>query len=112
MGAETCYNSNTTEQRKKKTKEGLSLSEQINRKGEPLRANKTKQLDSRKELKKMGKKLDKSDLPWHFSKEGKNYQTVYANCKTATDVVTADRPEAIGYEAGASESWKAYLGRS
>lgn len=60
----------------------------------------------------MGKKLDKSDLPWHESKEGNNYRTVYADCKTATDVVTADRPEAIGYEPGASESWKAYLGRS
>jgi hypothetical protein len=99
-------------QQQRETRKSLSLSEQINREGEPPKANKTKLLDSRKELKKMGKKLDKSDLPWHFSKEGKNYQTVYANCKTATDVVTADRPEAIGYEAGASESWKAYLGRS
>ena len=60
----------------------------------------------------MGKKLDKSDLPWHYSKQGINYRTVYADCKTATDVLTADRPKAVGYQTGALDSWKAYLAGS
>lgn len=57
------------------------------------------------------KRLDKSNLPWHESKEGIHYRTVYADCVSATDVVTADRPDAIGYVPGASESWKSHLGR-
>ena len=59
----------------------------------------------------MSKRLDKSDLPWHESQEGINYRTVYANCLSATDVLSADRPDAIGYVEGASDSWKAHLGR-
>ena len=59
----------------------------------------------------MGKRLDKSDLPWHESQEGTNYRTVYADCRSATDVLIADRPDAIGYVEGATDSWKMYLGR-
>ena len=37
------------------------------------------------------------------------YKTVYSNYKSATDVVTADEPTAVGYQAGHAELWRDYL---
>lgn len=44
--------------------------------------------------------------PWF---ENAEYKTVYSNYKSATDVVTADEPTAVGYKAGYAELWQDYL---
>ena len=50
---------------------------------------------------------DKSkSAPWF---NDVTYKTVYSNYKTATDVVTADEPTAVGYKAGHAELWADYL---
>ena len=50
---------------------------------------------------------DKSKkAPWFDNAE---YKTVYSNYKSATDVVTADEPTAVGYKAGHAELWADYL---
>ena len=50
---------------------------------------------------------DKSkSAPWFNNAQ---YKTVYSNYKSATDVVTADEPTAVGYKAGHAELWRDYL---
>lgn len=50
---------------------------------------------------------DKSkSVPWF---DNAQYKTVYSNYKSATDVVTADEPTAVGYTAGYAELWADYL---
>ncbi len=44
--------------------------------------------------------------PW-FDKT--DYKTVYANCKTATDVVTTVKPTAVGFVEGHAELWADYV---
>ncbi len=44
--------------------------------------------------------------PWYNKAD---YKTVYANCKTATDVVTTARPTAVGFVEGYAELWADYL---
>jgi hypothetical protein len=58
----------------------------------------------------MGKSIA-SKAPWREDDQGIYYKTVYSDCLSASDVLATDRPEAIGYQEGAADSWRAYLGR-